>query len=292
MSNATRALSTAHHRPGLIAWIRRHPQLTFFVISFAVAWGFVPFGSFGAFGPLVAVLIVVPITQGLAGLRRLGSRLIRWRVAWYWYAIAIGVPLAVVVGSVLLTVGSGAPAPSLLATMTPWYSLLMIFAVRLVNPVDGPLGEEPGWRGFGQPSLQADRSPLTATAILAVAVTAWHLPLFVMPQFDLPPIGILTTIAVTFWYSWLLNRTGGSVLLTLIAHATQGIVQPWRLWENPATGIRENILECVLWCVVALTLVAVDWKLWRRRPEPQLATEPVSASRAETLTSASPSAHV
>jgi len=28
--------------------------------------------------------------------------------------------------------------------------------------------------------------------------------------------------AVTFWYSWMCNHTGGSVLITLVSHATQG----------------------------------------------------------------------
>jgi len=291
MSSATPLQSEPRHHTGLLPWIRRHPLLTFFVISFAVAWGFVPFGSFGAFSPLVAVLVVVPITQGLPGLRRLGSRLIRWRVAWYWYAVAIGVPLAVVVGSIMLTVGSGAPPPSLLASVTPWYSLVLVFLVRLVNPLDGALGEEPAWRGYAQPSLQAVRSPLAATAILGVVLSVWHLPLILMPQFDLPPIGILTTFAITFWYSWLLNRTGGSVLLTVIAHAAQGIVQPWRLWENASIGIRENFFECVLWCALALALIAVDWRFWRRRPDPELGGPRGSTTRSETLTTSS-SAHV
>jgi hypothetical protein len=48
--------------------VRRHPQITFFVLAYGVAWAFVPFGSFGAFGPLVAAL-VIPLTRGWAGLR-------------------------------------------------------------------------------------------------------------------------------------------------------------------------------------------------------------------------------
>ena len=55
---------------------------------------------------------------------------------------------------------------------------LLIFGVRLINPLDGPLGEEPGWRGFALPGLPATRSPLVSTAILAVLITVWHLPLF------------------------------------------------------------------------------------------------------------------
>jgi len=250
---------------GLSGLIRRHPLMAFFVISFAVAWGFLPFGSFGAFSPLVAALIVIPITQGRAGLRQLGSRLIRWRVAWYWYVLAIGVPIAVIMIAVPLTVGLGAPVPSL-GELAPWYSLVMVFAVRIINPVDGPLGEEPGWRGFAQPSLQAGRSPLAATAMLAVVLSVWHLPLVLMPQFGLPPIALLTTFAITFWYSWLLNRTCGSVLLTVLAHAAQGIVQPYRFWDDPAFGNKEAMIECALWCAVSVGLVVLDRKRWHRRP--------------------------
>jgi len=82
-SSPTTSSTQQHWQPvqGLFALIRRGPLWTFFLITFAVAWGFIPFGSFGAFSPLVAALIVIPITQGMTGLRRLGSRLIRWRVS-------------------------------------------------------------------------------------------------------------------------------------------------------------------------------------------------------------------
>ena len=64
-------------------------------------------------GPLIAALIVIPLTQGWAGLRKLGSRMIRWRVRWYWYVVAIGLPLAVVLVTAMLNVALGAEAPSL-----------------------------------------------------------------------------------------------------------------------------------------------------------------------------------
>jgi uncharacterized protein len=49
--------------------VRKHPIITFFVLSYVLAWMLVPFGSFGAYGPLVAALIVIPLTQGLSGSR-------------------------------------------------------------------------------------------------------------------------------------------------------------------------------------------------------------------------------
>jgi uncharacterized protein len=265
---------------GRIKWsnsmsaVRRHPLITFFVLTFVISWGFLPFEGvrFLPSGPLLAALIVAPLTMGWAGLRDLGSRMIRWRVRWYWYALAIGLPLGVHLLNVVLNVALGAPAPSL-AQFSPVYVVLVVFAVRLVNPADGPLGEEPGWRGFAQPRLQADRSPLLATLILAVLVTVWHVPTFILeaglePSFILG--GVLATLAVTFWYAWLFNRTGGSVLMTLIAHATEGSIQVGALWPAGVAS-RHILLYAAVWCVVAIALIVLDWQFWRG-PAPAPAT--------------------
>src|SRR5215216_7839991 len=136
--------------------IRRHPLITFWVITFVISWGFLPIESvrFLPSGPLLAALIVIPITQGLSGLRELGSRIIRWRVRWYWYVVAIGLPLGVHLVTAGLNVAAGAGIPSL--TFNSLTTFLLMFAVRMVNPTDGPLGEHPGWQGFAQPGLQAD----------------------------------------------------------------------------------------------------------------------------------------
>jgi hypothetical protein len=70
--------------------VKRHPLITFFGLTYAVAWAFLPLGSFGRFAALITAFIVIPLSQGLSGLRDLGTRVIRWRVGWIWYAIALG----------------------------------------------------------------------------------------------------------------------------------------------------------------------------------------------------------
>ena len=213
--------------------IKRHPIIAFFVFAYAISWGCLPIEAvrFLPSGPLFAALIVMPLTQGWAGLRELGSRMIRWRVRWYWYAAALGLPLAVHLVTVAIQVASGASFPSL--TFTSLTTFLMVFAIRLVNPADGPLGEHPGWNGVALPGLQADRSPLLAAMILAPLVAGWHLPLFFLEEGGLQPSilvgGLVTTMAVTFWYSWLFNHTGGSVLMLVVAHSVEGSLQPLRL---------------------------------------------------------------
>jgi uncharacterized protein len=233
--------------------IRRHPIITFFVLTYVITWSLVPFGSFGAFGPLLAAVIVAPLTRGRAGLKELGLRVIRWRVRWYWYVVAIGLPLAIHGLTLLLNqwVGIGIPRQEF-TSIAGW---LLIFGVRLINPVDGPVGEEPGWRGFALPGLQATRSPMGSTAILAVLITVWHLPLYFLEGGNLPAStivgGIVGPFAFTFMATWLFNHTGGSVLLTILLHAAEGSIQA------------EGWVYTGLLTIVAIGLVIFDWKAWR-----------------------------
>ena len=256
-----------------ISFIRRHPVACFFVLAYFLAWGAIPWNSFFAPGALIAAVVVVLLTEGPRGLLNLGSRLIRWRVNWVWYAVAIGVPLFVHFASTSINVALGASAPSL-SLLTPWYGLPLALAMHMISPFGGPLMEEPSFRGFAQPELQKDRSRLAATAIMAVLVTGWHAPLFFMPVFQAHPIGFVTTLAVTFWYAWLLNHASGSALITLIAHGTEGGVETNSLWGPGADLLRLNFVYATVWCLVALGLLVLHRRFWTRKAPADATTEP------------------
>jgi uncharacterized protein len=251
---------------GFRAFVRRRELVIFFVLSYLIAWSTLPFGSFLAFSPLFSAIIVVTIAEGWRGLAQVGRRLIRWRVNWIWYAAAIGLPLLVHALAIGLNMAAGAPAPSL-AQFQPWYAVLMVFGLSMVNPLEGPLGEEPAWRGFAQPRLQSKWSPFASAALLAVLITSWHLPLVFMPQFDLGLPDIATTVLVTFWYAWLFNRSGGSVLLPLIAHVTEGCVNIHRLWPAGPFTDRQSWTWLIATGLLVLALLIFDRKSWRTAPE-------------------------
>jgi uncharacterized protein len=251
---------------GFRAFVRRRELVIFFFLSYLIAWSTLPFGSFLAFSPLISAIIVVTVAEGWRGLAQLGRRLIRWRVNWIWYAAAIGLPLLVHAVAIGLNMAAGAPAPSM-AQFYPWYAVLMVFGVSMVNPLEGPLGEEPAWRGFAQPRLQSRWSPLVSAAVLGLLITCWHLPLVFMPQFDLGLPDIASTMLVTFWYAWLFNRSGGSVLLTLVAHVTEGSVNTGALWAAGPDANREVWTWLISWALLVVALLIFDRKSWRTAPD-------------------------
>ena len=262
-------------RPGIADWIREHRIVVFFVLVFVVSWWSWPLYAVGLapapffeWGPLIAAVVVIGITEGRRGYLEWGARLLRWRVGWVWWVVALGTPLVVLaVASAANVVVWGAPVPVL--AQLPLSTLLLFAALRFVNPLDGPLGEEPGWRGYALPELQSRRSPLAATLVLAPIVALWHLPLVTSGKLAL--IGLPATVAITFFYTWLFNRTGGSVLLTLVFHVAQGTFSYGVLGFTGADAARMDWLVAVLWCALAVVLVVADREVWRAAPESAIA---------------------
>ena len=114
------------------------------------------------------------------------------------------------------------------------------------------MGEEPGWRGYALPRLFSAMSPLPAAAVLGLIVAAWHLPLVLMGMLSF--FGLPATFGITFVYCWLFNRTGGSVLLTLVFHATEGAIRTDQLGLTEDNLTRQSSLYALCWCVVAVAV--------------------------------------
>ena len=267
--------------------IKRHPIVTFFALAYAFSWlpwalgtlipAIRPFVLYPFFpsGPLLAALIVIPITQGRAGLRAWAASLLKWRVGWHWYAVAIGIPLLVGLGAATLNAGFGAPFQ--LAQLSLW-SMLQVFAIRLINPGDGPLGEEPGWRGYALPSLQARRSPLATALVIGLLAAGWHLPIFLVGAAS--PVEILAPFGLGIVASWVYNRSGGSAFMALVLHAADGMIQIERLGFVGADAQRLVWLYGGLWCAMAIGVVILAGSNLGRRQAAhvEVIAAPVAAS--------------
>jgi membrane protease YdiL (CAAX protease family) len=226
-------------------------------------------------GPLAAAIIIIALTDGRAGFRIWGRRLIRWRVGWVWYAVALLLPVVLVLAAGFINMALGAPAPGL--GQLTWSGLLAVFAIRMVNPLDGPLGEEPGFRGYAVPLLQVSRPPLLSAAILGVLVTLWHLPLVLFGGLGLT--GLPTTFAITFLYVWLFNRTGGSALLTILFHNSQGTLIFGSFGFTGAGAVGMELIYFLVVVLAVLATLVLDRQTWRTAPRRATAVGPFSLRR-------------
>ena len=268
----------------ITSFTKQYPVVAFFILTYILSWGVglltdavweatqsvlltLPFLIL-SLAPLSAVLIVSASIGGKGAILDLLRKLTTWRVGWRWYLLALFLQPALNLAAIYLNVLLGAPAPTAAAFGT-WSALLGAFALRLVNPLDGPMLEELGWRGFAQPRLQQRFSPLTANLILAALVTLWHLRL--IPTGDYAWIYIPGTMAVTLIYGWVYNATGGSVLLTLIMHAVEPLI-----WVNftGADDARAVGLRMAIYAVTAVIVVLLTGKDLGRKESTQTLINP------------------
>lgn len=260
----------------LISFAKRHSLMTFFGLAYALSWwpGLFTTGGLNPFGPLLATLIVVVLVGGKAGLKEWWGRVTRWRGSLGWYATALLLPITINFLAAALSVLFGASFPTE-DKIARWPELFIIFPLYFAAL--GPLGEEPGWRGFAMPRLQENRTALGASLILGIFVAVWHLPLVVSGQ--QPAAILLAIIASQIMYTWLANHVEGSVLCVMIAHAAQGGLggEYFGAMFSGADAELETGLLVVTQCLVAIGIVLLTGsRLTRRQSVTPTAVAPTS----------------
>lgn len=187
--------------------------------------------TLGQIGPFAAALGVAWVTGGGQGLRELLGRLVRWRARPVWLAVSLLLLPATMLGAIVLY-ASLHGAVTTLQFRDSWTTLPGHFIYTLL--LCGPLGEEPGWRGFALPRLQDQYGSVTASIWLGLLGAGWHLPLWWMYPPPCPyPLFLVGAVLLTFLFTWLFNHTNGSVFYSLTFHASLSTASV-RLPEVPA----------------------------------------------------------
>ena len=167
------------------------------------------------------------------------------RVPLIWYAVVLLLIPA------LWLAAAGIPALLGLATIT-----FALSGVTVLSGLGAGLLEELGWRGFALPRMQARRPAFTASLLLGVLWTSWHLPLTIAMGLPLTAAGLtgflFSLLMLTAWavlFTWVYNNTSGSLFLMVLLHAvayiTGATIQPSN-WTGSA------LLLILAWATVTL----------------------------------------
>lgn len=271
-------IRTAHGRRAsvsgrsLVAATRRHPLASFFLLAHVLSWAYwIPLALAarhvthfpGLLGPMVAAFVVAAIRNGGAGPRDLLTRMVRWRVAFRWYAAALAPAGAGLLALAALAVaGRGLPSVADLSTMPGLPSVGWLGVFALVLLVNG-YGEEVGWRGFAWPHLRERHAMAAAALILTVFWATWHIPVFWLDtglrDFDLVllPGWIVGLAAGAVVLGWLYERSGSSLLIVTVFHAMLNMAS--------ATSGTEGIPAAVVTTVVIIWAVVILKHAWSDR---------------------------
>lgn len=278
-------------------FIKRHPVLTYFALTFAISWGGVlilgaPSGMPATseqseklwpivflpyfLGPIIASILLTGLVYGKAGFRELLSRLLRWRVGVRWYAVALlTAPLFAMVILFALTLVSPVFLPGILTTDD---RVSLILSGIVAGFIFGGLMEELGWTGFAVPELRRRCGVFTTGLIVGVLWGAWHflptfwgsgdssgaldLPLF-LPGFFFHYAGLS---AFRVLMVWVYDRTE-SLLVAILMHASLTASALFILApsvEGVPLFTYYLILAAALWIVVAAVAVANRGQLLRQ----------------------------
>ena len=185
----------------------------------------------GVFGPGVAGIILTYREGGKAGGRDFWQRVYDFRlIRPLWYALILLLFPALHFISIAINNGLGGAPPKFEFVKERMSQPIGILVVVILYLLQAGL-EELGWRGYLLDRLQARWKPLTASLVLGIFHTFWHLPLFWMVGTNQSRwgLGIDTWLFIAFvisssiYSTWCYNDNHRSTLAVILFHTTANL---------------------------------------------------------------------
>jgi membrane protease YdiL (CAAX protease family) len=253
----------------LVSLIKRYPVIAMSVLALLFAWpgliweALYSQGLVGAQSPFVLSLIIgwVPglaavvvsgVVAGRQGIRELLGRFLIWKVGVRWYVVGFFLLGTIILGGIGMHVMFGGAMPVIPAAESPIWQIGLAFPVLILLGALFNM-EEVAWRGFVLPRLQARYGALLASVLLLVPETLLHLPYFWNIDVDFyQTVGIFWftafSVAAVFIYTYVFNKTRGSLLIVTILHASQNA------WSNL---LSDNSLRPFQFTVALIWMIAI-----------------------------------
>lgn len=259
----------------LRALVRCYPLASYLALTFLISWGvWVPalyrlrqgqghmaglyaLAYVGVYGPSLAALALSAVLDGFQGIVGLLSKYLIWRCHPIWYVVALLTPTFMRVGAALVSLARDGGTLQIDTT-----HCAAALPIALASLFGGPLGEELGWRGFALPRLRVRLGLLPSSILMGIVWGIWHLPAFVwtIPSIT-PPISItlftLGVLANSVLLTWIVDCTGGSLLLAVLYHTSLNATASFLALLSPSLGPGGELMRPYPWILLGVALVVM-----------------------------------
>lgn len=250
------------------SFIQRNSILIFALLAYLISWSIVlpTHGLILSWGPMLAALIVIRLTQGRTGVSAFWKQVTYHGAQLRWYILGLSIPVFVTLAVVGLNMFLGAK----ISQSFDWSASLRSLPLLLIV---GGQWEEPGWTGFALPHLlrRFENTPYSAiAAALSVALIriAWHLPLMLYGHIYWSDI--LLIVAYQIVVTWLYMKKN-SVLIIMLLHLENNCIsgQIAQHLFSGADWVRYYWLHAIVWSLLAvgILLLAKPRLLQRNKSE-------------------------
>ncbi len=273
----------------VIDFIKRHPVLMFFALTFTYTWtlwgllfiiapeGFVSgriqgfqdaiiaiMAFLGGTGSSVMGIMLTRIIEKKKGVRNLFTRRGIWRKNENWYFVAIlTIPFILMV---LLMVLAISISQTFLPGIFVSEDITSLIAFGIILGIVAGCVEEFGWTGFALPRLQKKHSPLASALIIGPIWGLWHFlgdywgrrVAFGELVFLNFAVFAVLVIAYRILMTWVYNNTNGNLSLAIFMHASfSGSLY---IFMPAFTSVVDHIiahlvLSVILWILVLIVVL-------------------------------------
>lgn len=227
------------------------------------SWGVTVLHYLGGLMPLVVSVGLTHLRHDRPFQRDFWQRIIDFRrIGVGWYAVVfLYVPVKSGLAALVdVLLGGKGIEPEALAGLIERPMLIVPTLVFWL--LFGPVPEEPGWRGYALDGLQGRRSALSASMIVGVVWSLWHLPLFFIEgtwQAEAVGLGtqrfwlyMLAIVVESVLYTWIYNNTDGSTLAAILFHFVVNA-----FGELFALSERAEVYSFILAVVTVVVVIAI-----------------------------------
>ena len=238
-----------------------------------------PVQIIGAWTPTIVLLLLFrKLLPGMT-VKQFFRQAFSGRLDWKLMVVVAVVLLAVTVGAIAITAPTAHTSfPSLLNFSLPTLASGLIFSI-----VSGATGEESGWRGYLQRSLEDRHSVLVASFIVGVIWAIWHAPQWLLAAYN----GVTGSGLVEYIVLDSVLKICLAMIIGICFSHCRNLIVP--MWIHFLSNFYQNLLNMptmdlqmifLRWFIVLHCVAAIGFVAWHLRVKSQDRTLDVATATA------------